>query len=103
MPLAYETVDWAPAEDGRLSDAIYEEYGLQTIRIAGAQAHPTQLVQSASMASIAPPKPSYRPMLPANICDLLSDAQIETVIFAGEAHSDFLAGWSGPTLEYFAG
>jgi predicted RNA methylase len=92
VPLAYETVDWAPAEDGRLSDAIYEEYGLQTIRIAGAQAHPTQLVQSASMASIAPPKPSYRPMLPADILGKLSEAQLETVIYAGEAHTGFLAG-----------
>jgi predicted RNA methylase len=90
--LAYETVDWTPPEGARLTEAIYEEYGLQSIRIPGAQAHPTKLVQSAAMASIAPPKPSYRPMLPANICDLLSDAQLETVIFAGEAHSDFLAG-----------
>ena len=78
MPVAYETVDWEPAEGGRLSDAIYEEYCLQTIRIAGAQAHPTQLVQSASMASIAPPKPSYRPMLPADILGKLSEAQLET-------------------------
>ena len=92
VPLAYETVDWAPAEDGRLSDAIYEEYGLQTIRIAGAQAHPTQLVQSASMASIVPPKPSYRPTLPSDILGKLSEAQLETVIYAGEAHAGFLAG-----------
>ncbi|RJE87179.1 strawberry notch-like NTP hydrolase domain-containing protein [Paracoccus onubensis] len=92
VPLAYETVDWAAAEDGRLSDAIYEDYGLQTIRIAGAQAHPTQLVQSASMASIAPPKPSYRPTLPADILGKLSEAQLETVIYAGEAHAGFLAG-----------
>ncbi|MBN8968082.1 MAG: strawberry notch family protein [Rhizobiales bacterium] len=92
VELAYETVDWTPPEGARLTDAIYEEYGLQSIRIPGAQAHPTKLVQSAAMASIAPPKPSYRPMLPASICSLLSDAQLETVIFAGEAHSDFLAG-----------
>lgn len=92
VPLAYETVEWKPTENGRLSDSIYEDYGLQTIRIAGAQAHPTQLVQSAAMASIAPPKPSYRPCLPQNILDLLSDAQLETVIYAGEAHSSFLAG-----------
>jgi predicted RNA methylase len=92
VPLAYETVDWEPVEGGRLSDAIYEDYGLQTIRIAGAQVHPTQLVQSASMASIAPPKPSYRATLPTDILGKLSEAQLETVIYAGEAHAVFLAG-----------
>ena len=92
VELAYDTVDWTPLEGANLTDAIYEEYGLQSIRISGSQAHPTKLVQSAAMASIAPPKPAYRPMLPAGITGVLSDAQLETVIYAGEAHSDFLAG-----------
>ena len=92
VELAYDTMDWTPPEGAHLTDAIYEEYGLQSIRIASSQTHPTKLVQSAAMASVAPPKPAYRPMLPANITDLLSDAQLETVIYAGEAHSDFLAG-----------
>ena len=92
VELAYDTMDWTPPEGAHLTDAIYEEYGLQSIRIASSQAHPTKLVQSAAMASVAPPKPAYRPMLPANITDLLSDAQLETVIYAGEAHSDFLTG-----------
>ncbi len=54
IELAYETADWKPAEGGCITDALYEGYALQSIRIAGSQAHPTRLVQSAAMASVAP-------------------------------------------------
>ena len=91
--LAYQTVDWAPASE-RLGDTIYEAYGLQSLVIPGAQPHPTPLVQSASMASVAPPKPSYRPHIPATLVanGTLSDAQLEAIIYAGEAHAGHLSG-----------
>ena len=94
VDLGYETIDWNGT--GReLGEGIYEAYEPQSIKINGAQPHPTPLVQSAAMASIAPPKPSYKPLLPKRVITngLLSDAQLETVIFAGNAHEQFLSGW----------
>jgi hypothetical protein len=94
IELAYDTADWKPAEGGRLSEALYEDYALQSIRIPDAQVHPTRLVQSAAMASVAPPRPTYRPHHPARVLSegLLSEAQLESVIYAGEAHTSHLAG-----------
>jgi predicted RNA methylase len=94
VELAHETVEWTPPEGVRLTDALYEEYALQSVRIPGSHGHPTKLVQSAAMASVAPPKPSYRPHLPLSrvVDGVLSDAQLESIIYAGEAHSEFLVG-----------
>jgi hypothetical protein len=91
--LDYQTTDWSPPE-GQLGEAIYEPYALQSIVIPGARPHPTALVQSAAMASVAPPRPTYRPHLPTRLVrgGLLSDAQLESIIYAGEAHAGHLSG-----------
>lgn len=91
--LHYEIVD-DTAPKAASSDHLYERYTLDTIHIPSAGPHRSHLVQSAAMASVRLPAPTYRPQLPERLVteQILSDAQIESVIYAGEAHSQYLAG-----------
>jgi hypothetical protein len=90
--LEYEVIEWS-ATDG-LKDTLYETYRPQRIRIKDALPHPSLLCESAALALVSPPAPTYKPQLPSNIAsqDLLSEAQLESVIYAGKAHSGFLCG-----------
>jgi predicted RNA methylase len=95
VELSYEAAPESDTgEKADLTDALYEGYTLRSIRIPGAKSHPTMLVQSAAMSSVAPPMPSYRPHVPEKLMadNVLSDAQLESVIYAGEAHMRHLAG-----------
>lgn len=102
VELEYTTCDWDGSDHQRraygereLSEGIYEPYEPQVLAIEGAAKHPTPLVQSVAMASVAPPQPTYRSLLPKRVIEagLLSDIQLESVIYAGEAHEGYLKGW----------
>ncbi|MHC5855035.1 strawberry notch-like NTP hydrolase domain-containing protein [Nostoc sp.] len=90
--LEYELVEWSGSDS--LKDALYETYRPQRIRIKGALPHPSLLCESAALALVSPPAPTYKPHLPRDIVTqgLLSEAQLEAVIYAGLAHSEFLSG-----------
>jgi protein-L-isoaspartate O-methyltransferase len=93
-PLDYEVCDWSG--EGR-DVGLFQAWRLGRIAFAETRPHPTPLVESSAMASVAPPAPAYRPHLPPSLRDgRLSDAQCETVVYAGEAHSALVPGWWRP-------
>ena len=91
-PVVYQVLD-EPAAMGE-QRGVYADYRPSRVLIPEAGEHPTHLVESAAMASIAAPKPGYVPALPERTVTarLLSAAQLETVIYAGEAWSRDLHG-----------
>lgn len=77
---------------GEITDDLYEGYQPERMTLEGVQKHPTPLVQSAAMAAVIPPKPTYKPKLPLKAIKSgkISDIQVEAIVYAGQAHSEFL-------------
>ncbi|MBB3862940.1 hypothetical protein GGQ88_004243, partial [Novosphingobium hassiacum] len=99
-PVTYQVLD-QPAAMGE-QRGVYADYRPSRVVIPEAGEHPTHLVESAAMASISAPRPQYIPCLPERTVTarLLSAAQLETVIYAGEAWSRDLHGrFSHPSGE----
>lgn len=95
-PVTYNLLD-VPRDNPAVSD-IYARYVPQRIDITDACGHPTPLVESLAMASVAPPAPAAQQIaalkLPKRITSegVLSDAQLETIIMANDAHGRDLPG-----------
>ncbi|MEA4920624.1 MAG: strawberry notch family protein [Clostridiaceae bacterium] len=86
------------------SDSVYSTYIPKKARIKGAKKHPAKLVESAAMAAVDPPDVTYTPNLPSSLITsgALSDAQLENIIYAGQAHTQMLP--DGKTRKgYFIG
>ncbi len=96
IPLTFTGLT-TPRENAPVSD-IYARYRPQRIEIAGAREHPTPLVESIAMASVAPPLPSTEAAadlrLPTRLIaeGHLSEAQLETILMANDAHGRDLPG-----------
>lgn len=73
---------------------IYLPWRASQMRLPGAAEHPTPLVESIAMGSIAAPKPQHAPILPAHLVSdgILSAAQLETLVYAGAAFEQHLPG-----------
>ena len=97
--VTYSVLD-VPAPVGAAA-GVYLPYRPSRITIDCASEHPTALVESIAMGSITAPRPAFCPQLPARVVDdkVLSDAQLETLIYAGDAFERDLPGRFLPAEE----
>ena len=85
-------IEATSSQVSEFSDSVFAQYIPQRLTIADAKQHPGKLVQAAAMSAVEPPAPTYSPTLPENVIreGLLSLAQLEAVVYAGQAHSGLL-------------
>lgn len=85
-PKSANRTEVEPSDDG-----VYATFVVPDMPVNGGKPHPATLVESAAMAAVSMPKATYSPKLPANVVkNNLSDAQMVSVTYAGQAHSQTL-------------
>jgi len=93
-PDAAVELDWSrPARDGSVeADSIHEDWNPEIAFHQDLLSHPSQLIQSATLATVEPPVATYRPRLTRRVIKSgrISDAQFEFLVAAGQAHSRHL-------------
>lgn len=82
---------------GELDEAgTYETYRPAKLRagMSHQQATGTGLVETANMAAVEPPDITYKPSIDKALLDSgkISDAQLEAIVYAGQAHTQVLPG-----------
>lgn len=84
-------------------DGVYASYKPAVLTVKGAKKHPAVLVESSAMSAVASPELHYVPKLDQKLIDggALSDAQLENISYAGQAHEQVLK--NGSRKGYFIG
>jgi len=98
-PVTYQVLETpAPLAE---QTGVYLPYRPSRIVFDSAGEHPTALVESVAMGSIPAPIPTHVPALPERTVKdrLLSSSQLETVVYAGHAWSQFIPGRFRPDPE----
>lgn len=73
-------------------DGVYAEYRTVPLTVKNAKKHPAKLVESSAMSAVSSPPLTYVPHLDQKLIDsgALSDAQLENISYAGQAHEQLL-------------
>lgn len=93
--LSYQAVEFPVFATPTDSLSLFESYTPKRISIPYAMSHPTELCESSALASVLPPIPTYKPLLPVSLIKqgILSSAQLESVVYAGQAHETYMTGY----------
>jgi predicted RNA methylase len=83
-------------------ESVFAPYKPNVV-VPGAMAHKAALVESAAMAAVKSPAVDYQPTLSPDVIEkgVLSDAQLESVVYAGHSHEQMLG--DGTRRGYFIG